>query len=639
MKHIIIGTAGHVDHGKTTLIKALTGTDTDRLKEEQERGMTIDLGFASLTLPDGTLAGIVDVPGHERFLKNMLAGAAGVDVVLMVIAADEGVMPQTVEHLEILSLLDVRHGVIALTKCDTVEADWLRMVEDDVRARLAGTFLAGAPIVRLDSPRGIGVPELKRALLSAASRAEPKNARAPFRLPVDRVFTRPGFGVVVTGTLVAGTLRAGDVVELQPLGLSARVRGLQSHGKAEQQAEAGMRVAVNLVGVEKEVLERGVELAAPGLLRPTQAADCLLRMLPGAPGPLKHRQRLRVHLGTSETLGRAYLLSADSIAPGARAYVQIRTEKPIACARGDRFVVRTYSPMRTVAGGIVLDPAPQRHRRNDPAVLERLAAHERGTPEDLVEAWLQSAPFGAAVAEGISATGLDADAFRQGLEALQSRGDASALAGDRIVYRPVLAALTERVKASLRAYHEANPLKPGMPKEELRAALGRGCEAREYAALLAWWQREGAVVVEGHTVRLADFVVQLNPRQQALYDRVCAVLRDARFQPPSLAELSERVRAPQEAVASMLRVGVDRGELVRIGEGSLFHKDTIEETRRLVRDYIEEHGPLPTSVFRDLIGSSRKYAVPLLEYLDAVRFTRRVGDTRVLGPGQERPAR
>ncbi len=630
MKHVIIGTAGHVDHGKTTLIKALTGIDTDRLKEEQARGMTIDLGFASLVLADGTVAGIVDVPGHERFLKNMLAGAAGVDVVLMVVAADEGVMPQTVEHLDILTLLDVKHGVIALTKCDVVEPDWLRMVEEDVRTRLAGTFLAAAPIVRLDSVRGTGVAELKRALLSAASRAEPKNARAPFRLPIDRVFTRPGFGTVVTGTLVAGTLRVGDSVEVQPQGIAGRVRGLHCYGKAEQQAEAGMRAAANLAGIEREVLDRGAVLAAPGVLRPTVLFDAVLRLLPAAERDLRHRQRVRLHIGTAEVIGRLHVLEGERVPPGGRAYVQFRSEAPVACARGDRFVVRTYSPMATIGGGIVLDPSAARHRPGDAAVLERLAARERGTPEDLVEAWLCSAPFGAAQADGVAATGLDEGAFREGLSALVDRGDALVLGGGRAVYRPVLAALSERARGALAAYHETSPLKPGMPKEELRAALGRGCEAREFAALLRRWENEGLLVVEANVVRLAEFVVQLNPRQQALYDRVCTAIREAGFQPPSLVDLATQVRAPQEAVSAMLRVGLDRGELVRVSEAIVFHRDTIEETKRLVGEYVAQHGELPTAAFRDLTGSSRKYAVPMLEYLDDIRFTRRQGDARVL---------
>ena len=633
MKHIIIGTAGHVDHGKTTLIQALTGTNADRLKEEQERGMTIDLGFAHLVLADGAVAGIVDVPGHERFLKNMLAGAAGVDIVLMVIAADESVMPQTVEHLQILTLLDVREGVIALTKCDTVDAEWLRTVEEDVRTRLAGTFLARAPIVRVNSLSGAGIPELKRALLSAASRVAPKNSRTPFRLPVDRVFTRPGFGVVVTGTLVAGTLRVGDVVEVQPPGLRARVRGLQSHNRPEALAEAGMRVAANLAGIEKEALERGVVLAAPGAVRATQTFDGSLRLLPDAAAPLKHRQRVRLHLGTAETLGRIYVLGADAVPPGGEAFVQFRSETPLACARGDRFVVRTYSPMTTVGGGMVLDPAPERRRAGDAAVLERLAARARGAPEDLVETWLQQAPFGAARADGMAATGLDADAFAAGLDALVARGDARVLENGRLVYAPVFAALTERARTALAAYHAANPLKEGMPREELRATLGRKCDAREFAALLRQWQIDGMVIAEGASVRLADFVVQLNPRQQALYDRVCALLRQARCQTPGPADLATRLGAPEEAVAAMIRVGLDRGELVRLREGIVLHRDTIEETKQLVRDYIRENGELPTAVFRDLTGTSRKYAVPLLEYLDSIRFTRRVGDVRVLVEG------
>jgi selenocysteine-specific elongation factor len=630
MKHVIIGTAGHVDHGKTTLIQALTGTNPDRLKEEQERGMTIDLGFAALPLPDGTLAGIVDVPGHERFLKNMLAGAGGVDVVLLVIAADESVMPQTVEHLDILRLLDVKNGVVALTKCGMVDEEWLEVVEEDVHSHLKDTFLAGAPLLRVDSLSGQGIPELKQALQAAVQRAEPKNAAAPFRLPVDRVFVRPGFGTVVTGTLVAGTMRAGDAVEILPQRIATRIRGLQSHNRKQEAVEAGTRVAVNLAGVEAEALERGALLVPPGALAPAQLFDAVLRLLPTAPKPLADRARIRVYLGTAEVLGRIQILGADAIPPGGQGYVQFRAEEPFACARGDRFVVRSYSPMVTIGGGIVLDSAPVRHRRRDPAVLRALAAKERGTPDDLLETWLQAAPFGGLRKEAAKALGLSDSDAADAAQTLLERGDAILLDGDRLIHRAALAAATDRAMNALDAYHVANPLRPGMPKEELRGALGRAADPRAFAALLARWQAEGLVAADAAAVRRAGFSVRLDPRRQALLDRIAGVYREAGFNAPSIEEAAGMTGASPEETATLLRVGQDQGLFARIDEGLYYHRDTMAEAQRIVREFIAANGSMTVSQFRDATGSSRKYALPLMEHLDSIRFTRRVGDARVL---------
>lgn len=630
MKHIIIGTAGHVDHGKTTLIRALTGTDTDRLKEEQERGMTIDLGFAALVLPDGTPAGIVDVPGHERFLKNMLAGAAGIDVVLLVIAADESVMPQTQEHLDILRLLEVKSGVVALTKIDMVDPDWLTVVEDDIRSQLEGTFLERAPIIQVNSVRGKGIQELKKALQSAVSRTEAKNAAIPFRLPVDRVFTRPGFGTVITGTLTAGTLRIGDSVEVLPERLQTRVRGLQSHGKKQEQVEAGTRVAVNLAGIETNVLERGVLLVPPGSLAPTQVIDATIRLLPSAPKGLKDRARVRLHIGTAEILGRVRLLGTEEIAPGSGGYLQFRAEETFACGRGDRFVLRSYSPMRTIGGGVVLDAAPGRHRRQDAAVVAALQAKERGTPEDLLETWLQSAPYGGLRKEAAQSLGMSDADLSAAVKSLVDSNIAVGLGGERLIHRNALATATDRVLSTLNAYHTSHPLRPGMPKEELRGTIGRNIEPRSFSSLLSYWQAQGHIVTDAATVRCANFTVSLNPRQQALLERVADSLRAGGYNTSSVEEISAAIGAPPDAIMAMLRVGQDQGLVVRIAEGLYYHRDTFEEAKRLVRKQVEAEGSITVSQFRDLTGSSRKYALPLLEYLDALRFTRRVGDARVL---------
>ncbi len=630
MKHVIIGTAGHVDHGKTTLIKALTGTDTDRLKEEQERGMTIDLGFASLTLPDGSIAGIVDVPGHERFLKNMLAGAGGVDIALLVIAADESVMPQTEEHLEILRLLDVKEGVIALTKADTVDREWLEIVKEDIRKRVEGTFLADAPLIEVDSIKGRGVNPLKKVLQSAVSRVQPRNTASPFRLPVDRVFTRTGYGTVVTGTLVAGRMAVGDAVDVLPQGLHTRIRGLQTHGKKQQIAEAGSRVAVNLAGVEVADLQRGAVLVAPGSLQPTQLFDANLTLLPSAPKPLTNRARVRVHLGTEEIIGRVQVLGQDAIEPGKSGYIQFRAETLFAGGRGDRFVLRTYSPMRTIAGGVVLDPNPAKHGRNDPAVIERLVARERGTPDDLLEAHLQPLPYGTLETDARKALGLGEPEMGEALAAMVQRGQIVPLSGGWLFHAAVFNSLQDRAVQALTAFHTSNPLKQGMPREELRLALGRNLSPKAYGALVAQWQEEAKIEVDQALLRLANFEVQLNPKQQALLDRLVALFAECGVNSPDMDDISPQLGVHPDVVQPILRVALDRGDIVRIGEGLYWASATVEKAKQTVSEFIRANGGITVSQFRDETGSTRKYAVPAMEYLDSIGFTVRRGDERVL---------
>jgi len=631
MKHVIIGTAGHVDHGKTSLIQALTGTNTDRLKEEQERGMTIDIGFASLKLPDGTVAGIVDVPGHERFLKNMLAGASGVDVVLLVVAADESVMPQTVEHLDILRILDVQNGVVAMTKSDLVDREWADTVEDDIRDHLKDTFLSNAPIVRVSSTTGKGIDALKKALLSAVSRAEAKNASLPYRLPIDRIFTRPGFGTVVTGTLTAGTIRVGDHAEIMPQGIAARARGVQVHGQKVAEAEAGSRVAINLAGVEPEAIERGSVLGAPGSVIATEVFDANLRLLPHAPRSLKDRTRVRVHLGTSEIIGRVRLLDERTeLAPGDRCYIQFRGEQPFACLRTDRFVLRSYSPMQTLGGGTILEVSPSRHRKADKAALEILSAKERGTPDDLIDSLLLTRPLGLTLKEITSISGIQPDEAQAAVAGLIESKRAVALSSDRLIGNTALQSITERAISTLTAYHERYPLRPGMPKEEFRAALGRNIDPKPLGALFGRWHADETIVADGATVRLFRFQVALSDRQQALLSRIEDYYRGCGMAMPTISEVVSTIHAPPDAVTALLRVGVDRGVFHRLADDQYYHTETIADLQNRVAQYIVEHGSITVSAFRDLTQSNRKFSLIVLEYLDQIRFTQRQGDDRVL---------
>ncbi len=640
MKDIIVGTAGHVDHGKTALIKALTGIDTDRLKEEKERGMTIDLGFASLVLPNGQRVGIVDVPGHERFLKNMLAGAGGIDAVLMVIAADESVMPQTVEHLEILQLLDVRRGVVALTKSDLVDKDWVEVVRDDVRETLAGTCLEKAPVISVSAATGQGLPDLLTALTQACEAVETRDCSGPFRIPVDRVFTLTGFGTVLTGTLISGTVTVGDAVEIMPRGIRSRARQIQVHGEKVESARAGTRVAVNLVGLEVGHLSRGDVCTAPGLLRASDLLDLNLTLLKTAPRPLKHRTRVRFHVGTAELLGRIALLDRDELEPGDQAYVQFQAESPTAAARGDRFVIRSYSPMRTIGGGVIIDPNARKHKRFDAAALSALETASDGSAEELIDQTFRQHPAGLLVRELSNKLAIT-DADVQGaIDSLRRTGKLIELDGGRFMHALVVADYESKISSALVDFHRSEPLKPGMSREALRNTAARALDSRVFASLLTRLQHTGQIAMSKTSVSLPDHQVDLSKAQRAAADALSHALKDAGCNVPAAEELLQRTGLPRQEARAVLELLVHQGEVRKIADGLYHHSSTVTQTERMLKDYLRKHGSITVSQFRDLTSSSRKYAVPLLEYFDSKRVTRRVGDERVLaktevGPGAE----
>jgi selenocysteine-specific elongation factor len=629
MRHVVVGTAGHIDHGKSTLVQALTGIDPDRLKEEKERGITIDIGFAHLDLGDGLTLGVVDVPGHERFVKNMLAGVGGIDLVMLVIAADEGVMPQTREHLAICQLLHVRSGLVVLTKRDLAEPEWLELVQEDVRGVLRGTFLEDRPIVPVSAKTGEGLDALKRELAGLARAAEPRGTDATFRLPIDRVFTIRGFGTVVTGTVSAGQIDLDERVEVYPRGLQAKVRGLQTHGQSVSRAVAGQRTAVNLQGLERAALERGDVLSLPGLLRPTFMLDATCELLADAPAPLAARQRVRLHLGTSEIMARVHLLEGQAIEPGSRGYVQLRLEAPVVALPRDRYVIRSYSPMVTIGGGTLLDVAPAKARRS-PALVARLKALEEGAPEAVVEAELRHlGPGGARTADLRARTPFGPETLRGVLQALIARG--RALHVDREWYVHVEAAerLGAAAVAALGEFHAREPLKPGMSKEELRTRLG-AIDERVFLHLLERVAAQGRIAVEKDKVRLQTHEVRLDDRQRALVDRLESEFREAGATPPSLEEAFAKLgiaRAEDQALAQVL---VDERRLVRIREGLYFHAEPLQAAESRVVALLRERGSVTPQDVKDLLGMSRKYAIPFMEHLDAQRLTVRQGDKRVL---------
>jgi selenocysteine-specific elongation factor len=636
----VVGTAGHVDHGKSTLVKALTGIDPDRLAEEKLRAMTIDLGFAWLVLPDGRRVSLVDVPGHERFIKNMLAGVGGIDAALLVVAADEGPMPQTLEHLAILDLLGIERGVVALTKADAVEGDWLDLVAEEVRERLGGTVLAGAPIVPVSSLSGQGLPELRAALAGVLEDLPRRAGLGKPRLPIDRVFTVAGFGTVVTGTLSGGELAVGQELRVEPRGLVARIRGLQTHGVKSERALPGSRVAVNLGGVAVDELRRGDVLAPPGLLRPSQRLDARLRLVADSPVALSQNDEVDLFAGATELPARVTLLDRETLEPGQEGWVQFRFRAPLAVLKGDRFIVRRPSPSQTIGGGSVVDPNPPRHKRFRPETLSALETLAQGSPDELVLQVLERGPREVKELRG-GVSGLAAEQVNAALDQLLAEGDALLLGGgDGGARRPgdwVAAATTwddlaSRLATVLSGFHAGQPLRRGMPREEVRSRL-RLEPPRLFDEVVAAAVAMDVVADDGATLRLPGFRLELDPERRRAADAFLIAARVVPFAPPAAADFG----LDADAVGA-LEAG---GEVVRVGDGTLYPPEAWREIVGGVLDTIEQEGSITMAGYRDRFATSRRYAQPVLEHLDQLRITRRVGDARVRGtaaPRQEATA-
>ncbi len=607
----VVGTAGHIDHGKSALITALTGINPDRLAEEIRRGMTIDLGFAHMILPSGREIGIVDVPGHARFMRNMLAGTHGLDAVLLVVAADEGVMPQTREHLEIVDLLEVRRGIVVLSKVDLVDDQWLELVAAEVRQTLDGTALAEAEVLHVSSVTGQGLDELRAALDRVLDGVEPRvDLRRP-RLPIDRVFTMTGFGTVVTGTLVDGSLNVGDELEVVPRGRVVRVRGLQRHNRSVETALPGSRVAANLTGVEKSDLERGDVLAPPDSLHSTRRVDAHVRVLASAPRALRHGAGMLLHTGTTEVGCRVIVLAGDAIEPGAEGWVQLYLERAIAAAGQDRLILRLPSPPVTLAGGRIVDVSPRKHARQDLQVGESL---DRRAAGDVLQEELRKYPRGVTLAALLKAT-------------MASQSEVDGLRAHRIgewVYaEEAWSAIGERVAAEVEGYHAAHPLRPGMAREELRSRLRLAPSSFPgvLSGLVAEGkleERDGAIAAPKHRVALES--------SDGPGARLLAALAGTPFSPPSLSAAMLQTGAAPEVVRALAQ----RGDLVRVSEDIAFTKDAYSRAVAMVKELIATSGSVTVAQLRDRMGASRRPALALLEHLDAEKLTRRVGDQRVL---------
>ncbi len=637
MREVVLGTAGHVDHGKTSLVKALTGINTDRLREEQERGITIELGFAFLDLPCGHRLGIVDVPGHEKFVRNMVAGAAGIDIVAMVIAADEGVMPQTREHLDICRLLGVRRGCIVVTKTDLVDEEWLDMVIEDIRATLAGTFLEKAPLVKVSTVTGQGLDEVRQVFDDLVRSHTFVEATGPFRLPVDRVFTMKGFGVVVTGTAISGTVGVGDALTVYPAGLATRVRSLQVHGESRERGEAGHRTAVSLQGLEKDQLQRGDVVATPDCLAPTYVIDADFTYLAANDRPLKNRTRVRVHLGTAEIMGRVLLLETEELAPGETAPVQLLLEEPFGVWPGDRYVVRSYSPVFTIGGGVVYANVERKRKRLTGRAGARFETYRTGDLAANALAHLEEAGLA-----GLSRTalGVRLGCFGKPLERLlapllSSRSVLQVEAdGGRLVAGAAYEGLVQRLTAILADYHKRFPIQPGIGQEEIGARLGRGVDGRLLQFLLRDAAKSGVIVVESGVVRLPGHEVRFADAGRRVRETLEKRFAQAGLKPPRRNELfAELAEYPAALVEEILGVLEREGVIVRVSEELYFDASHLADLEASLKAFLTEHGEIDAQGFKKLTGLTRKFSIPLLEYFDRRKLTLRVGDKRILRGG------
>jgi len=633
MKNLILGTAGHIDHGKTSLVKALTGVDTDRLPEEKSRGITIELGFANLELPGGISFGIVDVPGHERFIRSMVAGVGGMDIVMLVIAADEGVMPQTREHLEICQLLGVKKGLVALTKSDLVEADWLNLVREEVGAFTAGSFLEGAPVVPVSARTGAGIDALRAELGKLAVEVEQKRSDGPFRLPVDRVFTVAGFGTVVTGTLLSGQVSVGDEVEILPSGLVSRIRGVQAHGSKTEKGIAGQRLALNLQGIDLDQVQRGDVVTPRGVYRATRIVDVHLDHLKSSPRELKHRSTLRLHSATYEVSAKLVLFDKDSLEPGESGFAQLRLEHPVLLLNGDPFVLRSASPSATIAGGTILDPAPPTRRRRTVEAIELLESLATGEESGIIAKMVSGSLLsGLSFSDLVKRTGLSARRVESALAPLLTAGGIIQVVREPRIYlsREGFSSLCELLSKELHAYLENNPLKDGMSKEELKTRLPARSDQRFFAPCLAALEKEGNVKAERELVKLTGRKAEAVADQAVIQQGIEQELIASDCEPHSLKELCDILRIPEKLALEHLNLLSREGRAIKVKSDIFYAPAPFALIQEKLIDHLKEKGEITPGEFRDLTGLSRKFMIPLLEYFDAQKITIRVGDKRIL---------
>ena len=630
MKNVIIGTAGHIDHGKTTLIRALTGHETDRLGEEKKRGISIQLGFTYFDLPSGRRAGIIDVPGHERFVRNMLTGVGGMDIVMLVIAADEGVMPQTKEHLDILSLLKIKKGIIVITKSASVDEEWLELVKEDIRGKVEGTFLENSEIVAVDSIEGTGIDELINKIDKLTEETGSRDINAPARMPIDRIFTIVGFGTVVTGTLTEGKISVEDILEILPQQVKVRIRNIQVHGQSVGTAYAGQRVAINLANVKLEDIERGQVLAQTDSMEPTMMIDAKLNLLKDIPRDIKNRDRVRIYHGATEVLARATLLDKEEGKAGESIYVQFRLEEITAVKKGDHLVVRYYSPMQTLGGAIVIDANPKKHNRFDENVVRDLAAREQGGPEEIIEKQID---IHSKVFPNLSfiakLTAQQLNDIKSLVSDLANKNKVLVLGNDNVIHRNYYENIKEQLINLLAAYHESNPLKSGMLKEEVRSRLFPGNKSRSIDILMDVFVKNKIVKIEDKFISLYDFEVKFSSIHKKIQERLEHIYLQEQYATPKFEDIVNTIEFERNDIEQVFNSMLGN-TLIRLNQEVVFHVKSYEDAKAKLIDYINKNGNITLSQFRDILNTSRKYAVALLEYFDNEKITKRVGEERIL---------
>lgn len=635
MQNVIVGTAGHVDHGKTCLIKALSGIDTDRLKEEKKRGITIELGFANLIDTDGVHIGIIDVPGHEKFVKNMLAGIGGIDLVLLVIALDEGVMPQTVEHFEILKMLQIRQGIVVLTKSDTVDSDWADMVEEDVRELIKGSFLEQAELIRVSSYTGENIDVLRQKIVTMAKQAgKRREEKELFRLPIDRVFTMEGFGTVVTGTLIEGMCEAGEEVMVYPQERLLKIRGVQSHGQKEEKACAGQRTAINLAGIKKEELSRGEVLAYPGSLVNSTMVDATLRLFDSTQRKLKNGDRVHLSYGSAQAIGKVILLDCDVVEAGQEALVQLRFDDPLCVKRNDKFIIRFYSPVETFGGGTVLNPAADKHKRGQEDVIESLKLKKTGTDMEILEQMVNEESRRFPEAEDLAAwMDLTVSEAEQMLDTLRNKKKILHLNDGSFVGKAYWEKVSELANQVLAHFHRENPIVEGMDREELKSRLAERMHlksGKKAEALIAELEKRKVITIQGSVVSVAGFTVSYSDEASQMMTDMENIYKKAGIEVPSTDELVGAYKDRKQA-RQMLSELTKKGILVKAGTGVLMHKEHWDRALNILREHLAANPQITLGEFRDLLGTSRKYAVMLLETYDQMKITKKTGDVRVPG--------
>lgn len=633
MKHIIIGTAGHIDHGKTTLIRALTGRNTDRLKEEQDRGISIELGFTYFDLPSGKRAGIIDVPGHEKFIKNMLAGIGGIDIVLLVIAADEGVMPQTKEHLSILQLLGIKKGFVVLTKADLVDEEWLELVKEDVQTLIKGTFLENTPILTVSSTKGIGIENVINTIDDLANEVEEKDAGGRARLPIDRVFTISGFGTVVTGTLLSGTFKVGDEVQVFPGNNRARIRTIQVHDIDTHEAYAGQRVAINLAGLKKTELSRGDVIAPVNSMKSTMMLDAKVRILKDSPKIIENRSRLRLFIGTKEILCRIVFLDREYLSPGETGYAQLRLEEPTVAKRGDRFILRFYSPMFTIGGGEILEPNPSKKRRFEKSSIEELRIKEKGNTKEILEKIIKDNSRSFPTIKDISVdTVMNEEEVIKEINILEEEGKLICIPQLKdvyIIHVKYLNELESTIEEELKNFHNKKPLKSGISKEEIRSKFFKNAKPKLAESIFNLLFERGKIKQDNDTISLKDFQIVYSNEQNEIANNIKQIYILDEFMPPKYEEIVSKIAVNENEISQVYESLIDNGEIINIGEGIYLLKETYDSALKILIDYLDENESITASKYRDLLNTNRKVSIGLLECFDKDKVTKRIDDKRV----------